>query len=563
MKKNFFSSHKIPIVATAILGAILVMGSCLTLTKITLPTSAKAICTVTPAVFASWFVSGTVAKDGVVKPANSVTFPDVPNCSFYEWSEQMFMWLTSPTPPSYGGGGGRIFASPAFFTVSPPDASGNRTFLPNTAGGIQVLNLRAAQFGPNRLPVITELNTRQLFEIVPPVLSPEGKQMILNEAGERVEIDKIEMRDKGKPVFFDRQGQEIRRPRPIIPQNLLEAHVAQKFQVGQLTFFLGSSGNVIETEPGQAGGGEVLMAQNGSLVYYITTVNQVYAYFLTGAKNGDPLITNPSKFPTTQAELNGIITYASNHGKTLVDPEALAIEVKSSWVEASSVADPSQYITMKATIPSYNKASNTQWIETGHQTVTLALVGIHVVGSTKGHPEMIWATFEHESNTPNRAYSFTNSSNTTSTEPQNTAAGNWLFSKNGATGPFNQSHMFYDFSTNSIMAISPNTISPTDIIREFPWGKTPSSALSNTEVISMNNSVRGMIASGDVRSNYIMTGATWTIFGAPPNSGNQVGTNQLANSTMETFQIGSNCFSCHVTNSTSVSHVFGPLKKLF
>lgn len=41
-----------------------------------------------------------------------------------------------------------------------------------------------------------------------------------------------------------------------------------------------------------------------------------------------------------------------------------------------------------------------------------------------------------------------------------------------------------------------------------------STAASNTEIISINNSVAGMLASGDVRKNYVMTGATWTEGGA-------------------------------------------------
>lgn len=72
-----------------------------------------------------------------------------------------------------------------------------------------------------------------------------------------------------------------------------------------------------------------------------------------------------------------------------------------------------------------------------------------------------------------------------------------------------------------------------------------------------------MLPSGDVRKNYMFTGATWTKFGAAPIEGNEVGTNKMANSTMETYQQGGNCFDCHTSNTTSVSHVFGPLKPLF
>lgn len=33
-------------------------------------------------------------------------------------------------------------------------------------------------------------------------------------------------------------------------------------------------------------------------------------------------------------------------------------------------------------------------------TVTVALVGLHVVGTTINHPEFLWATFEHKLNSP-------------------------------------------------------------------------------------------------------------------------------------------------------------------
>src|SRR5437868_15382651 len=85
-----------------------------------MPTDPQSSCKVTPALFATWFESPPAAANGVVNPANSVTFPNSPNCSFYQWSKQMFLWLTSPAPSRYGGCA-RIFDSPTFFDVSPPD----------------------------------------------------------------------------------------------------------------------------------------------------------------------------------------------------------------------------------------------------------------------------------------------------------------------------------------------------------------------------------------------------------------------------------------------------------
>ena len=107
------------------LAAIAIVAAC-TLTQSALPTDAGGSCAaaLTSAEFNTWFDSGAVSLNGSVKPANSVTFPDIPNCSFYKWSEQMFLWVTSPAPPRYGGGGGLIMNSSAFLDVSLPDSNG-------------------------------------------------------------------------------------------------------------------------------------------------------------------------------------------------------------------------------------------------------------------------------------------------------------------------------------------------------------------------------------------------------------------------------------------------------
>src|SRR4029079_15821178 len=127
----------------------------------------------------------------------------------------MYLWLTSPAPATYGGGGGRIFDSPAFYDVSPPDAMGNRTFLPHVPGRIRAFNLRAAQPGPHGLPVICDKAGR-MFEVAPPRKAPSGRQLILNSAGKQVEIGSARLVN-GKPVFLDPAGKAIAQPRPLAP----------------------------------------------------------------------------------------------------------------------------------------------------------------------------------------------------------------------------------------------------------------------------------------------------------------------------------------------------------
>lgn len=230
-------------------------------------------------------------------------------------------------------------------------------------GMIRNFTLRAAQVGPNRLQLAFDKSGRML-EIEPPTFGPSGKQLILNAKGESVEIERVTMGDNKKPIFFDKTGQVIQSARPLIRtefnqrKQLGQGLIVQEFIVDKTTIFLDSFGNVIDAEQGQAGGNAVLMAQNKSLVYYVTMVNDVYAYYLTGAKNGGIPPTDPTHFPalfpTTQADLNQITGFAALHGKTFPDPEALAVEVKSSWVEAAGLPNLSSYITMTATIPTYD-----------------------------------------------------------------------------------------------------------------------------------------------------------------------------------------------------------------
>lgn len=461
---------------------------------IVLPADAQASCSVSPSTFAGWFDSGKVSLNGADRPAGSDSFPDGPNCDFYQWSWQMFLWLTSPTPISRGGGGRHVFHSGVFFNVSALDSSGHRHFIP-------------------------------------------------------IDQTPLQQPEEGHP-FID-----------------------------------------VNMEQGQPQGGEVLMTRTGSLVYYSTMVNNVFTYFLTGTSNGNLQSTH---FPINQRELDPVIAFGRLHGAGFPDSNAFAILVKTSWVEATSLPDPDNYILMKGTIPTYRIVDSANWVRNGQKTVTLAMVGMHVVGSTAGrpgHPEMIWATFEHAGNTPNAAYDYVDSNHILVTVPQNTT-GNWLFCDDGAAGSFNEPHM--TFLIDKIEAARGFTISPSNTLRMKPWGSASDNAASgfpfvnNTEVIAINNSIHGLLASGDVRSHYILIGATWTKDGRPPMGPfsptgenelgeNELGTNQLLNSTMETyhqgnrlFRNGFNCFVCHSSGADpdsltkpGVSHMFETLYPLF
>ena len=548
------------------------------LTMQTLPTDAGSSCatSLTAAEFNGWFESGAVSLNGAVKPANSVQFPNIPNCSFYKWSEQMFLWLTSPAPPRYGGGG-LVMDSSAFYDVSLPDASGQRHFVPHTPGRIRAFNLRTPPKGTLNLPVILEKRTRRILEIIPPVVSPSGRPIVLDVDGNEVEVGNVRFTPDSQPVLLDAGGREIKGPRAILHakadtlrtferklrrlEGFDRSELVQKLVLGPSKFvLLDVFGHFPEAEQGQADGG-VLMAQNGSLVYYAILVNNVFALYRTMLGSSVPVGT---KFPVTQPELDAITAFATAHGNApVIDAEALAIEIKTSWVEAAGLADADKFLQMKAIVPTYDQSNPNEWVPNGTKTVTLAMVGMHIVGSTKDHPELLWATFEHLSDDPAAAYSYATTTSGTTPVPQNTA-GNWVFTANGSTGPFNVMRMrMGGASGTNIVPMPGQTIGPSEVLRLMPWGLSGSNSSGNAEVISLNGTVRSLLDPADIRRNYFHEGTTWTIGGASPSSGNQVGTNKLENTTLETFSQGNNCFTCHGSNTTAVSHVFDDTSPLF
>jgi len=78
-----------------------------------------------------------------------------------------------------------------------------------------------------------------------------------------------------------------------------------------------------------------------------------------------------------------------------------------------------------------------------------------------------------------------------------------------------------------------------------------------------------MLINGDVRKEYYLRGATWTANGNQPTgvfgigNGNEVGTSRLANSALETYRQGINCFGCHTSNTVNVSAVWSKIDPLF
>ena len=319
---------------------------------------------------------------------------------------------------------------------------------------------------------------------------------------------------------------------------------------------------------GQAGGNDTLLSLNGSLVYFGVHANDVYAWFDTAVENG--ILPSSAPFPTTQTELDAIVAYAKNNNVVLADAKALTMELKTAWVDAATVPNKADYVTIQANVPNYvGKVGDSSWtISTSQPNIdkTLALVGMHVVGPVQGHPEMVWATFEHNNNAPNNTYYYTDNKGKTKKMPYN-SKGKWSFMTNGGsqTGAL-VPQMKVDSNTGNINATPGNTIKPNNVYRAMPWGGAPdkSSASNNGQLISLNRDVGTLLGKlQDVRKNYFQVGAVWTQNGSIPTKPDdralQKGSTLLANATMETYhQIDKKgCFGCHfASSSTGTSHIF-------
>jgi hypothetical protein len=313
---------------------------------------------------------------------------------------------------------------------------------------------------------------------------------------------------------------------------------------------------------GQAGGNDTLLSLNGSLVYFATHANDVYAWFNTALTNG--VIPANAPFPTTQAELTPILAYASQNGDNLPDGNALTLELKTAWIDAATLADASDYITTVAAVPRYLRTSNAVWTVDPDQPTevkTLALVGMHVVGPVNGHPEMVWSTFEHRSNAPDNDFYF-NSVFGENIEVPYSALGNWEFMQSGGEREGALVAQMTVESNGNLQATQGNSIRQNDVYRVNPWGNapTPAAADNNSQLISLNLDIQLMLGLvKDVRANYFQVGSVWTKDGSIPASGTDsmlAGSLLLANSTMETYHQTDTpgCFGCH-NSQFGLSHL--------
>ncbi|MBK8815324.1 MAG: hypothetical protein IPN42_07370 [Methylococcaceae bacterium] len=319
--------------------------------------------------------------------------------------------------------------------------------------------------------------------------------------------------------------------------------------------FTEGAGAIVEAD------GKMLVAPNGYPVYASVHMNPTY--FATAKKN---LIAT-----------NGYNTQPTDGYFSLGDAV-----FKATWLRLDQgQTAPQGAFTTQAEVPVLSvlrtKSQYTVVPSSNTVTVTVALVGLHVVGYTANHPEFLWATFEHNLNSPATA------DNTFDTSGSN-------------TGTFT----FYVANTPYTQVNQPNPpqsgqsyIPPQLLFNPLTQKFTPSNNAvqenatggENQEggpanVTALNASAQSFFAGQkggeSAFANYHLVGTVWMLpntYVLPNalamNQVNAVGSISLANSTAETFVQSANntspsklanCFSCH--NATSYNFQNPPPDKL-
>jgi len=274
----------------------------------------------------------------------------------------------------------------------------------------------------------------------------------------------------------------------------------------------------------QAGSNGVLIDQKGQWVYYTASINKVYydyvvakgIYTLSAFLSAPPQAT----FPVGALETKSSWRIAAKDGTTYIPDAAKSYYT----IEAQVCKDA----TCKSLVPA-----------------TMALVGFHVVGLIQGHPEMIWATFEHNLNTPD-------CKDTRSPDPR------YSFYKAGqkcGTAPF--------WETCNKIIDPKDTTTPSEICRAHPQGEPEGSQGNTANILSLNQSFHQLLPAGSIWANYDYASSVWTSGKAGPNGlivldDSEIrGSKKAANTSLESFTQEQNCLHCHTYQPLQIGACFG------
>jgi hypothetical protein len=294
----------------------------------------------------------------------------------------------------------------------------------------------------------------------------------------------------------------------------------------------------------QAGGG-LLVDQNGQVVWYSVHMNDVYAQFVQ--------------------KYSGMTQY-NTASDTLTFPVGAAV-FKASWQVVSGNAPPGVY-TQTTTIPMLvNNPKGGIMVDPSGKTrsVTVALVGLHVVGVTDNHPEFLWATFEQINNAPD----LVNPNDYNSPAPVS-PKGFTFYAANTPANACNPDPQKTILKVTDPVKQTVSATPMTNVFRQYATGgedATGSDDIKNTTAQAQSALANmGKFPQEKIWANYKLIGTTWLAPGklAPGISQMEtmaVGSVNLANATLETYFQGpehnfngnavANCFMCHNTGGST------------
>jgi len=293
----------------------------------------------------------------------------------------------------------------------------------------------------------------------------------------------------------------------------------------------------------QAGTDGILIAHNGRAVYYSQYIDDTFANFITS--NG---LTDPA---TVQSFIENDPTTPFPVG---------ALELKASWMVVEEGDDVSGMFTTRTKIAKLINKDGGIVVDTSQtEEVTVALVGFHIAGVVNNHPEMIWATFEHERNAPNV---YVSEKDKGEPIPLDQPVSNQNFTFYTKDTPLSGCNVNTSSSNRLVLDEATQTFSPiTQVCRQYQYGNQPGVNHKNDQnIIDLNSHVAAKFGSDDVWRNYAEVGAIWFKGDNPKtlrpglNLAQDTllsGSLSLSNSTIETFtQVAdaqNNCFRCHNT----------------
>ena len=516
------------------------------------------------------------SQSGIVYvfPPQGPTFSSSSNCEFFEWAAQMFLWATStvddganvPSPiGSPSSASPYVFNSEFFYRY----ADGQLT--PQSADGGTVDG--SSSF------LLRTMKTKSASPADDSVAQAGGNGVLLSQGKNKVS-------NHSSVVYYG-------------------VHTSRVYGYTAAATLQKIAGNEFPSD-GKSACEAITLGILEGYTKSTDVSNALFGLFCSPTKNTEKVVKvdekNTLPMVTKSAQKNAITIPEL---EPAIDYLSMTVELKTSWVDADSVVNKESYITQKENVPTYTKLikkdKTVYWKQTGEEVKELALVGMHVVGTVKGHPEMIWATIEHVSNAPNAAYSYLNTDGEMSAYApiyqQSTSGENstWLFA-DGTNS--NQNNELAKTCLNSSQDICANekgkAIGASNIVRTHPWGvkfsdkKMPDETLPaakadmaaatiSSQLISLNTNIMAQLnkfnktngITHDPRANYYVSGANWGVNGHIPVNFNSAspkiaGSAYLANTTMETFQQDQGCFGCHsaqpATDKFSTSHIFNQIK---